>query len=185
MSRIPATAFGVWLVLALASMARGADEQGSKLAVADGKLQLTAPAGWMRKQPQSSIVEYEFAVKASEGDPVDGRVTVMSAGGGVEANIDRWYGQFTQPDGGSTRDRAKVSKKKVAGQEVHLVDISGTYKDQRGPVAPAVDRPKYRMLGAILPTRQGTVYIKFYGPQRTVADNEKSFQSMIDSLEQK
>src|SRR5574341_2055418 len=33
-------------------------------------------------------------------------------GGSVEANLDRWYGQFEQPDGSSTRERAKVSKSK-------------------------------------------------------------------------
>jgi hypothetical protein len=172
-------------VLVSTTMAVGADNP-AVMSLAGGKLQLTAPADWVRKQPQSSIVEHEFAVKASDGDTADGRVTVMSAGGGIEANIDRWYGQFTQPDGGSTRDRAKLKQIKVAGEEVHLVDMSGTFKDQRGPAAPAVERPKYRMLAAIIPIRsQGTYFVKFYGPQRTVSDHEKAFLTMIEGLEHK
>jgi hypothetical protein len=107
----------------------------------------------------------------------------MGAGGGVEANVERWYGQFTQPDGGSTRERAKVTKKKLAGHDVHLVDISGTYRDQRGPMAPAVERPNYRMLAAIVETDTlGTYYIKLYGPKQTIADNEKAFAAMIEGL---
>ncbi len=161
------------------------DAPGS-IEFADGHLAMKAPAAWKRKQPLTSIVEHEFAIPAAKGDAADGRLTLMAAGGGVEANIARWYGQFTQPDGGSTSERAKVKEFKVAGQDVHLVDISGTFKDQRGPAAPAVERPKYRMLGAIVPTANaGTYFIKFYGPERTVADNEKAFVTMLESLERK
>ena len=163
-----------------------AQENPAVMKLADGKLQLTAPGSWTRKRPQTAIVEHEFAIPPSKDDKAEGRLTVMAAGGGVEANIDRWYGQFTQPDGGSTRDRAKVQKIKVGGDEVHLVDLSGTFKDQRGPMAPAVERPKYRMLAAIIPTKNaGTYFIKFYGPERTVADNEKAFVGMIEGLQHK
>ncbi len=161
-----------------------AQENARRMDLADGKLRLTTPEAWQRKQPRTSIVEYEFAVPAAEGDTTDGRLTVMAAGGGIEANIDRWYGQFTQPDGGSTRQRAKVKKLTVGGEDVHLVDLSGTYKDQAGPLAPATERPKYRMLAAIIPTKDaGTYYLKFYGPERTVTEQEKAFVAMIEGLE--
>ena len=59
-----------------------------------------------------------------------------------------------------------MKKIKVAGEEVHLVDLSGTFKDQRGPMAPAVERPKYRMLAAIIAAEPaGNYFIKFYGPR--------------------
>ncbi len=53
---------------------------------------------------QTRIVEHEFAIPAAEGDKADGRFTIMAAGGSVDANIDRWYAQFSQPDGGSTKE---------------------------------------------------------------------------------
>lgn len=162
-----------------------AQQNPAKLKLAGGQLELTAPAKWQRKQPKVRIIEHEFAVPAAEGDKADGRMTVMGAGGGVQANIDRWFGQFSQPDGGSTKDRAKVKKTKIGGHDVHLVDVSGTFRDQRGPVAPAVERAGYRMLAAIIETDRGDYFIKFYGPQRTVAENEKPFLQMIDSLEGK
>jgi len=176
---------GASLLWTTASLAQ-AQQNPAEIGLAGGKFELKAPATWVRKQPQTRIVEHEFSIPAAEGDSADGRLTVMGAGGSVDANIDRWYAQFTQPDGGSTRDRATVKQLKAAGQDVHLVDVSGTFKDQRGPVAPVVERPKYRMLAAIVETQgQGNYFIKLYGPARTIADNEKAFVAMIEGLQQK
>ena len=175
----------LYLTVAIVHPVAG-QENPSRLELAGGKIKLTAPKEWQRKQPRTSIVEYEFAVPAAKGDATDGRLTVMSAGGGIEANIDRWYGQFTQPDGGNTRERAKMKKQVIGGEEVHIVDLSGTYKDQAGPLAPATERPKYRMLAAIIPVKgAGTYYLKFYGPERTVTEQAQAFLSMIEGLERK
>jgi hypothetical protein len=182
------TRFGWLSVVILGTSIAAAKADDQTITVSKGKLTLIAPEKWERKKPSSNIVEHEFSVPASEGDENDGRVTVMGAGGTVQANIDRWIGQFTQPDGSETKDRTKTQKVKVGGREVHVIDISGTYKDQRGPFsqAPAVQREKYRMLAAIIADKElGNYFIKFYGPQQTVADNEKAFMSMIDSLKVK
>jgi hypothetical protein len=147
-----------------------------------GKLKMTAPKDWNPKEPAVRIIAYEFAAPAAKEDKADGRMTVMSAGGSVEDNIERWYTQFTQEDGGDTKKRAKTEKIRVAGHTVHLVDISGTYKDQRGPMAPAVSRKDYRMLAAIVETKEGNFFVKLYGPQRTIAQHEKAFREMIEGI---
>ena len=142
------------------------------------------PDAWVKKEPRSRIVEHEFAVPAVEGDKTDGRVTMMGAGGSVTANIDRWIGQFAQPDSSDTKQRAKVTRKDIDDMEVHVVDISGTYKDRpRGPFGPAVDQPGYRMLGAVIVTKdRGSYFVKLYGPANTVASGQKAFHTMLDSL---
>ena len=188
------------VALALASAAlvgsapcssRAADsEEGKKYTIADGKFQLTAPASWAAKQPKVRIIDSEFEVPPAEGDEMPGRVTVMGAGGSIEANIDRWIGQFTQPDGSDTKEAAKVKKMTIAGQQVHLVDVSGTYLDKPPFAGGGVEREKYRMLAAIIETTQGgkkagNYFIKFIGPAHTVADNEAGFQKMIESLSAK
>lgn len=145
-------------------------------------LALTAPADWLPRTPKVRIIEYEFAVPAAKGDRADGRVTVMTAGGSVQANIERWLGQFSQPDGSATRDKAKVEKKQIAGHTVHIVEISGTYHDAPGPFAPPIERPGYRMLGAVIETDGGNCFIKFYGPDRTVAEHAKQFHTMLDGM---
>lgn len=151
-----------------------------------GDFQLDVPEDWEQQEPKSRIIAYEFSAPAVEGDDADGRMTVMAAGGSVEDNIERWYGQFVQPDGSSTKQRSKVEKVEIAGQEVYLVDISGTFRDMPAPFAGgrAVDRPKYRMLAAIIRTDNAQIFVKFYGPRATVTENEKAFRAMIDSLQE-
>jgi len=179
------TLVAVALALSFAGSALAQDNP-AQIELADGKLALKAPESWVRKAPQTRIVEHEFAIPAAAGDEADGRFTIMAAGGSVDANIDRWYAQFSQPDGGSTKAKAKVKKTTAGGLDVHVVDMAGTYKDQRGPVAPAVERPNYRMLAAIIETGgAGNYFLKFYGPEKTVAANEKAFVEMVEGLQKK
>ena len=154
--------------------------------IAEEGFSLAAPEGWKRVQPKSSIVETEFAIP-SEGEGLQpGRMTVMGAGGSVQANVDRWYGQFAQPDGSDTKSKATSKKLKLAGCDVTIVDITGTYKDApAGPFAggKAVDRPDYRMLAAIVETPdRGNYFLKFYGPGKTVAKHADGFRAMVEGL---
>jgi len=185
----PTVALGVLCLLAAicsTAAATDADKGEHAISFADGKLKLVAPDSWKRTKPQNNVIEHEFAIPAAEGDARDGRLTVSTAAGGVEPNVQRWIGQFIQPDGSDTKNRAKTKKLAAAGEDIFLVDLSGTFKDQAGPFAPAVERPKYRLLGAIISTKKlGTHFVKFYGPEKTIADNEKGFMKMIEGLEEK
>lgn len=174
-------------VAAQEKAAEKAAEKGSReVMLAEGKLVVTAPEAWVRKQPRSRIVEHEFSVPPVGGESVDGRFTVMGAGGGVEANIDRWISQFSQPDGSSTKEKTKIQKMQVNGIEVHYVDIPGTYKDQAGPFAPAQVRDNFRLLGAIIVTEKaGMHFLKLTGPKATMAAQEEPFKQMVNSLKAK
>jgi hypothetical protein len=153
--------------------------------IANGGFSLEAPAGWKQVPPKSGIVETEFAVP-SDGDAAPGRMTVMGAGGSVQANVERWYGQFTQADGSATKDKATTKTLKLAGCTVTLVDVAGTFKDMPGgPFAggQAVERPDYRMLAAIVETpEKGSYFLKFTGPGATVAKHADGFRKMVEGL---
>jgi gluconolactonase len=155
------------------------------LSLADGKLALTAPSAWVKKEPKHrGIVLFEFAMPKAEGDPEDGRVTIGPAGGGLEANQSRWLAQFSQPDGSSSKDRAKKKEKEVAGTKVHILDLSGTYNAP--PFAGGGQFPDYRLLAAIIVTPQdGSWYVKLSGPEKTIAAQAGAFEKMIDSLQAK
>lgn len=174
----------VWTLVALWAVAPAISHSAeATVSLADGKVTMKAPESWEKKTPRTRIVDFEFAAPMAEGDDTAARVTVMGAGGSVEANIDRWIGQFSQPDGRSTKDRTKTEKFEVSGSTVHVVDISGRFKDQPGPFAPAVYRDEYRMIGAIVVTdKLGQYFIKMYGPKATVEKNAKAFREMLDSL---
>jgi hypothetical protein len=167
------------------AIACGSVTAAEAFTIADGGFSLAAPAGWKRVQPKSGIVETEFEIPG-EADATAGRMTVMGAGGTVAANIDRWIGQFTQPDGTVTKDKTSTKELKLAGCTVTIVDIPGTYKDMPGgPFAggKAVDRPNYRMLAAIIETpAAGNYFLKFYGPAVTVAKHADGFRTMVEGL---
>jgi len=105
-------------------------------------------------------------------------------GGSVDANLDRWIGQFLQADGKPSKAAAKIAKRTLHGWPVTTVDVSGAYTGMGGPTQqPGPAMPGYRMLGAIVEGPQGSIFIKFTGPAKTIAANQMAFDKMIASLE--
>ena len=154
-----------------------------KIDLGEGKYSMVAPIEWRKVKPRSSIIQAEFRAPRDLKDDDAARVTVMQAGGDLQANIDRWIGQFD----GAKKEDAKVEKKEIAGQTVHIVDITGTFKESMGggPFAPGPTKklPDYRMLGAIITTKDsGTTFIKMTGPKDIVGKLTESFRKSIDEL---
>jgi hypothetical protein len=155
--------------------------------IGEGKLTFTIPPGWTRKAPASRIVEAELAVPPAPGDTTPGRMTAMGAGGSIEENIRRWVGQFVGPGGKEVQP--KLDKLSVSGCEVQIVDLSGTYKDSPGgPFAggQTILRDNYRMLGAIIQTKEaGNYFLKLYGPKATIDQHAQAFHELVKSLKVK
>jgi len=170
------------------AVAADAAAESRVFTIADGGYSLRAPEGWKRVPPKSNMVETEFSIPGAAADAAEqpGRMTVMGAGGSIQANIDRWQGQFTQPDGSATKDKATSKKLELAGCKVTIVDIPGTFKDMPGGPAAggrAIERPGYRMLAAIVETPdRGNYFLKFYGPAQTVAAHADGFSTMVEGM---
>lgn len=151
--------------------------------VAGGSLNFSQPGQWKSVPPRSRMLEYEIKIPNSQEKGKDGRLTIMGAGGSIEANVRRWEGQFSQPDGSATA--AKEKKIEVAEMPVTMVDITGTYiETMGGPFSGGkkVENGDYRMLAAIIETPEsGNYFVKFMGPSSLVKENEKAFESMIQS----
>lgn len=140
----------------------------------------TVPANWKSEtQRPMRLGTYTVAPGAECGVYYFGQ----GQGGSVEANVDRWVGQFLQADGKPSKTAAKIAKRTVHGLPVTTVDVSGAYTGMGGPTAqpgPAVSG--YRMLGAILEGPRGAIFFKFVGPAKTIAQNQAPFDKMIASL---
>ena len=171
---------GLVCLVGSSAAAVGADEDKQTMKL--GPVTIVAPKDWTYKKPAISFIAYEYTVPASKDDKADGRFTVSSAGGSVEQNIERWYGQFSQDDGGDTKKRAKTEKKTISGRPVHFVDVRGTYKDLRPGTSP---QKNYRLLAAIVETDDGNLFLKLVGPERTIADHEKAFRKMDEEMKSK
>jgi len=162
--------------------AGGAEAAGQLLDDAGGDvtvntIALTPPAVWQRKQPNSSIIAAEFSLPRAEGDDADGRLTVSSAGGSIEANIDRWKAQFNP-----LSDEKPLETADIGGMNVTIVDLSGDFNDARGPFAPPVPRSGYRMIGGIVADGNTLYFIKATGPQKTMAAHTDEIDEFIRSV---
>ena len=150
----------------------------------------TAQSGWVREEPASSARVAEYTLPSSEGSEQDATLVVYyfgSAGAGtVQANLDRWIGQFEQPDGSASSDAAMIrmiSTLDTQGLAVTTVDLSGRYVAQIFPGSDErVNNPGYRLLAAIVTTEAGPYYVKLIGPEATVARWQSSFDGFIGSL---
>ena len=159
------------------------DEEKKPLAfnVAGGNLMFEATGDWKSVKPKSRMLEFEIEVPKVEGDESNGRLTIMGAGGSIDANIQRWEGQFGQSDGSSTE--AKTKEVTVGEMEVTMVDISGTFtQTMGGPMSGGkkIESPDQRMLAAIVQTPEsGNYFVKLVGPAATIKANEAEFEKMI------
>lgn len=149
-----------------------------------GAIKLETPDAktWKSVQPRSRIVQKEYSI-SKEGSEQSARLTMMAAGGDIQANISRWIGQFSKADGGSVKEDAKIEKMSVGKNEIHLVELEGTFKESMGggPFAPGktVMRENYTMLGAIIVNDGRKFFVKLTGPKDVVGENKSAFKAML------
>lgn len=151
-----------------------------------GPFTLEVPSGWVEQTPRSRMRRAQFALPRESGDSEDGELTVfyfgMGQGGSTDANISRWIGQVSQPDGSSSRAKAKTRESDVSGFRMTEVDVSGTLKASNMPGAPQRPaRTGYRLMGAVLESPQGPWFFKLVGPEKTIARWAESFRQFIAS----
>ncbi len=98
-------------------------------------------------------------------------------GGGVDANLDRWSGEFDKIERQSTKRR------EIGGLKVATIEASGTFAghtmksgDAGGP------KEQWGLLGAIVEGPNGDVFFKLTGPAATTASARTAFEEMLSSL---
>lgn len=145
-----------------------------------GGVTWTAPNGFAYRQPTVAMRLAEYVV-GRDGD-ADVVMTVFhfpGMGGSIDSNIERWLGQFTQPDGRSTLAAARIGSETVNGLRVTTVDVGGTYS--AGSMGGGAGENQ-RLLGAIVESQAGPVFFKLVGPRATVDAAETGFRSLIASF---
>jgi hypothetical protein len=155
---------------------------------AGGELHSKTPDGWVTEKPSSSMRAAQYKLPKVEGDPEDAALVLYffgaGQGGSVADNIDRWVGQIQQPDGSSSKDKAKTEALTVNGLKVTMVDVSGTYTAQMSPGSDThANNSNYRLLAAVIETPKGNYFAKLIGPQKTVARWDQSVRDYFKSFE--
>jgi len=152
-----------------------------------GELKFKIPDGWTSETPSSGMRVAQYQLPATEGDTEAASLVVFyfgaGQGGSVEANLDRWMGQIQQPNGGSSKDKAKTESLTVNGMNVTLLDVTGAYAGGDMGRAPAQARGNYRMRAGVIESPKGAYFVKLVGPEKTVGKWDDSFMAFIKSAE--
>jgi len=143
-------------------------------------VQWVIPKSWSTMPPRQMRVA-TYMSSPAEGDEEGGECAVFffgsGQGGDVDANIDRWVGQF------KNAGKPVRSTKEVNGLNVTMVQIAGTYLAPGGPMMQSQgEKNNHRLLGAIVAAPEGSVFFKFTGPAQTVAAAESDFSAMVNTL---
>lgn len=136
-----------------------------------------APARWSVLPNASSMRLATYRIPAAPGVTGDAELTVVRAGGSVDANLDRWVAQFTDAE------PAKRSKKTVNGLTVSLLEVSGTFMDA-GPAMGGTKTPRagWMLSGAVVETAGGTYFFKLTGPAASVRAARADFDAFVNGL---
>ena len=150
-------------------------------------LRFTIPGEWVRVPAPSDMRAAQFRVPKAAGDAEDAEAVLFffgeGKGGGTDDNLERWYGQMTQPDGKPSKDAGTVTIKTVNGVKVTALDLPGTYKGMPAPGAPAATKSGYRLLAAVIEGKGGPWFFRVVGPDATVKAAKPGFDAMLTSVE--
>lgn len=156
--------------MALGSTAKAADPVEFTV----GSFTFARPEGWEWVRPTSPMRKAQLAVPGKDGgSPAEVTFFHFGAGqgGSVQANVDRWFKQFS--------DGYTDAKTEHVGQTtVTFVKAEGTFASGMpgGPTTPMKD---YALRGAILESKSGDVYVKMTGPKAIVKEAAPALEKMV------
>jgi hypothetical protein len=138
------------------------------------------PSKWKAGASASSMRKATYVVPKSAGDAEDGEMSVTQVGGSVDANIDRWVGQF-----GGAKESLKRTEQKVGTLKVTIVELSGKYTGGGMPGAPPTPKDDWALLAAIVEPLDPPYFFKLTGPKKTLKEARPDFDRLVKSLRAK
>lgn len=150
----------------------------------DGKLEINGAgltfkfaAPWKAVESSSPMRAGTLQVTADGAEkPLEAVFYFFGAGqgGDVEANVNRWFGQF---EGEPEKNREEV---KAGDKTITLVKATGTYLDGP-PFGAKTPKADHMLLGAIVPAADANVFIKLTGPKAAVSKLIEDFKKLAAS----
>ena len=142
-----------------------------------------APKEW-KEVPKGtfSMRLAEYTLPRADGDPEDATITLhhfgTNMGGSVDANVQRWLGQFNPKDGEPAIEKPKDGDK----PKITWVDVAGTYVAETRPGSgQRLNKPGWRMIAAVVEAEDGYYFVKAVGPKATIAKNADAIKAYARS----
>lgn len=167
--------------LAPSESAQPADESKSPSGSAEsesgettfGPMSFVIPKEWQSRSLDSQFLLADLRIDGSDGEA---RLTLSTARGGVDANFERWQGQFTR---GANDPAPREETVEIAGKECRLLDLTGTFRNpfQNEEIESA------RLIGVAIPLDEpdSAYFCKLTGPSKSVSDLREQFLEFIRS----
>ncbi|NLT69213.1 MAG: hypothetical protein GXX91_00800 [Verrucomicrobiaceae bacterium] len=137
------------------------------------------PDGWVEK-PGSMMRDINFTI-GEKGEAECYVARLPGAGGGLLANVNRWRAQMGAAPL-TEEEVAALPTKPLFGQEARYVIVDGSYTPGMGSTDTFEN---YRLLGLILASDAGAVFVKMTGPKDLVVAHEAAFDQFTRSIDVK
>lgn len=143
------------------------------------EFKFTRPATWEWVEVTSSMRKAQLKVPGKD-DKSTGEVVFFyfgpGNGGGTQANVDRWFGQFAEP---RDQTKAKTESVTIGKHKVTYASAEGTYNSGM-PGGPKVALTNHALLGAIVESEQGSVFVRLTAPKELAASAAADFKKMVE-----
>ncbi len=141
------------------------------------------PEGWSKVTPSSSMRLGQLALARVSGDNADGELAIFhfpGTGGSSMANLKRWEGQMTGPNGEPGEQVSKTDSMKLDnGIIVITVDITGTMLPSSMGEGPTTELSDYRLVASVLETPAGNYFVKVTGPKKTIGAHLEKYYAFL------
>jgi hypothetical protein len=144
-----------------------------------GEFVFTRPADWQWVEVNSVMRKAQLKIVGA--DKTDSAEVVFfyfgkDGGGRTKENIDRWLSQFEEP---KEKLNSKVEEVTIAQRKVTYVQAEGTYLSGM-PGAPKTPQRDTMLLGAILESDHGNVFIRLTGPIKLAKSSQPTLRKMVE-----
>ena len=151
----------------------------TELKVGSFTFKIAAP--WVAKAEPRMMSAGGFTLAGKGGAaPVEADFYHFGAGGGggIEPNIKRWQSQFTAGADGKppTMEREELT---FGDSKALIVTIKGTFLSGPAMSPNKTPIPGYAMLGAILESKEGDVFVKITGPETATLATKEEVKAMV------
>lgn len=165
-----------------AGSTEAAASEGTRVEQVAG-LRFEVPEAWVAEPPQSQMRVAQYRLPGPGGAAELVLFRFPGGGGSADANVARWIGQLTQPDGSSSTDRAKVQTAEQDGLTLTRLDLRGQFEGQQMPGAPAQPPiEEARLLALIVEGSGDPYYFKVVGAAATLDPWSDAWNAFTESI---
>lgn len=135
------------------------------------------PAGFRQVPPANQMRLAEVQVADASGDPSKvSTIAFSTAGGTVEANLDRWVRQVLDASGQPAK--ATITQRDTSGTAWSHIESTGRFVGMgEGPA-----KAEWMLRGAVVKLPKGLLFVKMTGPAEAMKAHGAGFDSMMAGM---